>query len=175
MEDLNLTVRLLEASSKLKSASLALESISKKTPPGPEAAKTLKWVGEFLMLMDWSSRPASHSNITPPELEPQVTSVRPTFYSSLLHLGPALEKEEISNQEELFKFLRTLYIFLEAPIDEGSRFKPINEGYSRLGAKLLQELSQAIMIQLNSSNLPSGPQLLTAGHRTRTYSECMSS
>jgi hypothetical protein len=158
MEDLDLTVRLLEASSKLKRASSLLDGVATGERPEANEADTMKWVGDFLSSMDWSAE-GGRSHMIPTEMVPQVISIRPMFFTSLLSMEKAFKKEELATKEDLLKFFQNLYAFLKEPLDKEGGFKPLGPRDSRLASTLLATIAQAIMTQLNQSDQPSPPEL----------------
>ena len=152
MEDMALTARLFETSSKLRLASSWLKKIEEGDDPNFEGSEALKWAGQFMCEVDWSSHQERGTGLGG-RLSLQATTVRPTFYSSLFRLAPELRKAGIDSNKELLRFLNTLYANLRSGTPKKSR-KKLTPEQIRLGAILLQEISRAILIQLNNNGLP---------------------
>jgi hypothetical protein len=153
MEDMALTARLFETSSRLRLASSWLERIAEGGEPNTEGKDTLKWAGQFMCEVDWSS-PTTHKASVGGGFALQATTVRPTFYSSLFRLAPRLRKAGMEKEEDVLSFLSSLYHNLISSGAPGKGHKKLSPEYSKLGAILLQEISKSILVQLSNNGLP---------------------
>lgn len=152
MEDLGMTAKLFETSSNLQLASIWLKRIVEGEQIDSEGKEVLHWAGKFLYEVDWSSKIPQQTSVGG-GLALQATSVRPTFYSSLIRIAPKFKEAGMKTEEEILNFLRRLYqnlLTLGAP---GKGHKKLKYSESKLGALLLHEISESIFIQLNNNGL----------------------
>jgi hypothetical protein len=155
MEDLGLVAGLFKTSSILESAATALEKLaaSKKEEISSAEKHGLSWSGEFLSAMDWNAQ-------QPPKpvaggLALQATSVRPTFYSCLFRMAPKLRDAGMHDQRQLRSFLSKLYTTLvSSGGGRGPKKQKLTADQSRLGALLLHEMAESILVQINNNGLP---------------------
>lgn len=150
MEDLNLVSRLFLASSKLNQASSWLEKLAKGQQPDSEGAQTLNWVGRFLSEVG-TSRGASGGG----GLSIQATSVRPTFYSSVLRIAPRFQEAGLNSDKEVIAFLERLNgLLLVSGSRDAAKKQQLDEAQYRLAVELLREVSRSILVQLSNNGLP---------------------
>ncbi len=154
MEDLNLASKLFQASSKLNQASSWLVELAEGREPDEEGIKTLNWVGQFISEVDISSRLTSGVSVGG-SLSIQATSVRPTFYSSVMRIAPLFQKAGFNSGEEIIGFLNRLNALLsvKGTKDHGMSQRQIAV-YYKLASELLKEVSRSIMVQLSNNGLP---------------------
>ncbi len=153
MEDLGMTAKLFETSSNLQLASIWLKRIVEGEQVDSEGKEVLTWTGKFLYEVDWSSKIPQKTSVGG-GLALQATSVRPTFYSSLIRIAPKFKEAGMKTEEEILNFLRCLYqnlLTLGAP---GKGHKKLKYFESKLGALLLHEISESILIQINNNGFP---------------------
>jgi hypothetical protein len=153
MEDMSLTSRLFRTSSKLHFASDLLPKLSEGCSMVEDEMAALKWAGSFLCEMDWSSQVPKEQNVGG-GLILQATSVRPTFYSCLLRIAPLLREAGLETEEQVVDFLSSLYRNLLSPGSPGRGHKKLNSTESKLGALLLHEIAETILVQLSNNGLP---------------------
>lgn len=176
MEDLALTARLFETSSRLHLAAVWLQKRSQGIEPDEFGREALKWAGKLLSEVDWSSRSRDRHGIGG-GFALQATSVRPTFYSSLFRLAPELRKAGIRDNKDVLSFLNYLYESLVSAAPPRRRTRGHSPEQLRLGAALLDEISRATLVQLNNNGLPQSHTPLREGWEpprdepltTRTY------
>lgn len=152
MEDLSLTSKLFLASSKLNQASSWLQKLAKGTKPDAEGIETLKWAGHFLGEVDVSSKPYGSS--AGGNLSIQATSVRPTFYSSVMRIAPLFQKAGFNNGDEIIGFLNRLNGLLLMESAPTAKSQKPDPAHYRLAGELLREVSRSIMVQLSNNGLP---------------------
>lgn len=152
MEDMGLTARLFETSSKLHLASLWLERIAEGKEPDTAGKEALTWVGQFLREVDWSNQTPASANIGG-RLAVQATSIRPTFYSSLIKSAHRFREAGITTEKDILKFLKTLYDFLALSTPQKHHNKLTRRKFI-LGALFLHEIAESIFVQLNNNGLP---------------------
>lgn len=150
---MGLTVKLLETSYKLQLASTWLKRTAEGDRPDSEGKEVLNWAGKFLYEVDWSSK-IPQTTFMGGGLTLQATSVRPTFYSSLIRIAPKFKEEGMKTEEKILNFLSLLYKNLLTIGAPGKGCKKLKSSESILGALLLQEISDSIFIQLNNNGLP---------------------
>jgi len=151
MEDLGLTAKLFETSSKLHLASSWLEKVAKGFEPDTSGKEALSWAGRFLSEVDWSSRTEKRGLAG---FALQATTVRPTFYSSLFRIAPQLREAGMKSEKDILGFLSQLYSYLYYSDNAEKDHKKLNAIQSRIGALLLQEISRSLRVQLNNNGLP---------------------
>lgn len=153
MEDMGMTAKLFETSSKLRLASSSLDRIASGDQLDNVAIEALTWAGRFLSAVDWSSAGSGKSQVGG-GLALQATSVRPTFYSSILRIAPMFKEAGMKGDKDVMSFLGLLYANLLSPGAPGRGRKRLNPAQARLAARLLHEVSQSILVQLNNNGLP---------------------
>jgi hypothetical protein len=160
MEDLGLVAELLKTSSTLTLAAASLEKLANgKSANGKEEFNSserdaLKWSGNFLLAVDWSADQPSTQEISG-GLALQATSVRPTFYSCLFRMAPQIRAEGIKEEKDLLSFLSFLYknlLILGDP--KKAKRVPSDQSRLKLGALLLHEMAESLLIQINNNGLP---------------------
>ena len=142
MLDLAQSARLFDASTRLQSASSAIEQIAGGAKVSGDADEMLKWVGEFMPSLDWNSAVGMSGG-----LAVQATSARPTFYASLQKIGPQLSAAHIRTDKDVEGFLGQLWQFLQS----GGQSHILDNDRLRLAANLLHEISQGLLSQTFSS------------------------
>ena len=115
--------------------------------------KALSWTGKFLSAMDWADQVDDGSQVGG-GLAVQATSIRPTFYSCLFRIAPRLKEAGISSEKNVISFLSSLYRNLLTHGSPGKGFKKLTEKESELGALLLHEMAESILVQINNNGLP---------------------
>ncbi len=154
MEDLGLIAVLFKTSSTLERAASALEKIPSVQEKISEIDKdALSWSGEFLLAVDWSARQEAPRPVTG-GLALQATSMRPTFYSCLFRMAPQLRQAGMKDEKDLTAFLSNLYRNLLSPAAPGKGHKKLTYDQARLGALLLHEMAESILVQINNNGLP---------------------
>lgn len=155
MEDLGLVAELFKTSSILARAAASLEKMT--TGQGnivPAEKDALLWSGKFLRAVDWNSHEQGSEPIGG-GLTLQATSVRPTFYSCLFRLAPQLREIGMHDKRNLKSFLNNLYRNLLSPEGRPGRgYKKLTSGQYKLGALLLHEIAESILVQINNNGLP---------------------
>jgi len=155
MEDLSLFAELFKTSSTLERASAFLEKMSSEQEEiKPAEKEALLWSGEFLRAVDWSARQQGPKPVVGGGLAVQATSVRPTFYSCLFRMAPQLRDAGLQTDEDLTSFLGNLYKNLLTGGSPGRGHKRLNTNESKLGALLLHEMAESILVQINNNGLP---------------------
>ncbi len=154
MEDLGLIAMLFKTSSTLERAAAALEKIPSVQERISNTEKdALSWSGEFLLAVDWSARQEAPKPIVG-GLALQATSVRPTFYSCLFRMAPQLREAGMNDEKDLTAFLTNLYRNLLSPASPGKGHKRLTYSQAKLGALLLHEMAESILVQINNNGLP---------------------
>jgi len=154
MEDLGLVAKLFKTSSTLAKAAVSLEKMaSGQREIEPTEKEALSWSGEFLLAVDWGAQQQAPKPIGG-GLALQATSVRPTFYSCLFRMAPQLRDAGMHDEKELTAFLNILYRNLLSPGSPGKGFKKLTSDQSKLGALLLHEMAESILVQINNNGLP---------------------
>jgi hypothetical protein len=151
MEDLGLIAELFKTSSTLERASAALKKMASGQEIGPIEKEALEWTGKFLFAVDWSVQEQTHVGGS---LALQATSVRPTFYSCLFRMAPQLRNAGMRAEGDLTSFLNNLYSNLLSPGTPGRGHKKLTSDHSKLGALLLHEIAESILVQINNNGLP---------------------
>jgi len=154
MEDLGLVAELFRTSSTLARAAASLEKLaSGKDEIEPTEKEALSWSGEFLLAVDWSAQQQAKKPVGG-GLALQATSVRPTFYSCLFRMAPQLREAGMHDEKELTSFLNNFYRNLLSPGTPGKGYKKLTSDQSKLGASLLHEMAESILVQINNNGLP---------------------
>ena len=153
MEDLNLTMNLLTTSSDLEKASVSLKKMTSGQGVDDADQKALSWTGKFLSVMDWGAQ-VNHESQVGGGFAVQATSIRPTFYSCLFRIAPRLKEAGISSEKNVISFLSSLYRNILFQGSPGKGFKKLTEKESELGALLLHEMAESILVQINNNGLP---------------------
>ncbi len=153
MEDMGLTGKLFETSLKFQLASMWLQKISAGESADEEGKNILSWIGVLLREIDWSSNIPTRTSVGG-GLSVQATTVRPTFYSSLIRIAPKFKEAGFTTERDILNFLSNLYYNLLSHGTPGRGHKKLNSSESELGVLLLQEISESILIQLNNNGLP---------------------
>jgi hypothetical protein len=154
MEDLCLVAELFKTSSTLARAAASLEKmISGQEEIQPSEKDALLWSGEFLRAVDWNAQEQAQKPISG-GLALQATSVRPTFYSCLFRMAPQLREAGMHDEKNLNLFLNNLYRNLLSPEGPGRGHKKLTPDQCKLGALLLHEIAESILVQINNNGLP---------------------
>ena len=153
MEDLGLIADLFKTSSTLERAAASLEKMTSEQEIGLAEKEALEWSGNFLFAVDWSNQQHSQKPIVG-GLALQATSVRPTFYSCLFRIVPRLQEAGMRDEREIVLFLSNLYKNLISHGAPGKGHKKLTIDQSRLGALLLHEMAESILVQINNNGLP---------------------
>jgi hypothetical protein len=154
MEDLGLVAELFKTSSTLERAAASLEKMSSGQEEIEHSQKeALLWAGQFLNAMDWSAKQQDSVQVIG-GLALQATSVRPTFYSCLFRIAPQLREAGLQNEKDLTAFLNSLYLNLLCAGAPGRGHKKLTPDQSKLGALLLHEMAESILVQINNNGLP---------------------
>lgn len=156
MEDLGLVAELFKTSSTLQRAAASLEKIFSGQAEIANGEKaTLKWAGQFLHTVDWGAKQQTSSQIGGSlALQLQATSVRPTFYSCLFRIAPQLQEAGLKSEDDLTTFLNSLYLNLLSAGESGRKHKKLTPEESKLGALLLYEIAESILVQISNNGLP---------------------
>jgi len=154
MEDLSLIAMLFKTSSTLEQAAAALEKmlIPQEKISGEEK-EALSWSGEFLLAVDWSAQQTPPKPVTG-GLALRATSVRPTFYSCLFRMAPKLKEAGMRNEKDVTAFLGSLYRNLSLHETPGKGHKRLTPELAKLGASLLHDMAESILVQINNNGLP---------------------
>ena len=152
MEDLGLIAELFRTSSTLERAAASLEKLASEQEIGHVEKEALEWSGNFLFAVDWSTQQHSQGPIAG-GLTLQATSVRPTFYSCLFRMVPRLQKAGMRDEKEIVLFLGNLYKNLRSHGAPGKGHKKLTADQSMLGALLLHEMAESILVQINNNGL----------------------
>lgn len=153
MEDLGLIAELFRTSSTLERSAASLEKLASGQEIGHVEKEALEWSGNFLFAVDWSTKQHSPKPITG-GLALQATSVRPTFYSCLFRIVPRLREAGMRDEKEIVLFLGNLYRNLISHGAPGKIHKRLTADQSMLGALLLHEMAESILVQINNNGLP---------------------
>jgi hypothetical protein len=154
MEDLGLIAELFKTSSTLVRAAASLEKLgNRKGEFDPSEKEALSWSGKFLLAMDWNAQKPSDPPVSG-GLALQATSVRPTFYSCLFRMAPQIRSAGMQSEKELISFLINLYKYLISPGMPSKGSKELSSENSKLGASLLREIAESILVQINNNGLP---------------------
>jgi len=154
MEDLGLVATLLLTSSTLERAAGSVKKMADDREKINSAEKeALKWAGEFLLAMDWNAHQDTTNKVAG-GLAIQATSVRPTFYSCLFRMAPQIRDAGMKDERELISFLGSLYRNLQSPDSLGRGYKKLTSEQAKLGALLLHEMAESILVQINNNGLP---------------------
>ena len=150
MTDLMQSAQLLQTSSRFQSAAESLSALGDGSTVGESAADNLRWAGTFLRHVDWQSEvlPASSPQGS---LALQATAARPTFYAAVVKLAPEFTREDIHSEDEVYRFLRSVYDVLTSG---GSNASAVPGPHLKLGAKFLHMLSKSLLVQLSNNGLP---------------------
>jgi len=155
MENLGLVAELFKTSSKFARAAASLEKMAtgqnKIEPPERDA---LSWAGNFLFVVDWNAHPQP-SNPVVGNFALQATAVRPTFYSCLFRMAQQIRDAGMNDEKQLKSFLIDLYsTLLSTAIESNKKKRKLNADQLKLGALLLHEVSESILVQINNNGLP---------------------
>lgn len=142
--DLNASATMFEASTWLQSASTALLQLRSGHRPDLSAQHAMQWAGSFLLTMDWEH--GRHAASTSDSLAMQATAARPTFYATLMKVGPLFRDLGLGGREELMSFFRSLYETLAAGGESGSA---LSQQQLKAGAALLHELSAGLLLLIS--------------------------
>ena len=110
MADLLQTARLFEVGTRLQTAASNLMSVAQGGAPDSSA---LRWAGDFLLRVDWTSGAAAKAGIDG-GLAVSATNARPKFYASLVRIGPKFREVGIDSEEQIYSFLKAVYRFLQS-------------------------------------------------------------
>ena len=161
MPDLLQSARLFEVSTRLQTASSCVNKFTKGIKLSPQEEGALKWAGNFLAHVDWTSGIPAESGVEG-GLTVSASNTRPKFYASLLKIGPKLQKLGIDSEKEVRAFLGTVYILL---MSGGTETANISSDRLELVGELLHILSLNIIVDLSNNMLPKRRTLLTVGER----------
>ena len=154
MEDLGLVAMLFKTSSTLERAAASLGKMAAEQEEiNPTEKEALLWSGKFLLAVDWSAQQQAPKPVGG-GLALQATSVRPTFYSCLFRMAPQLREAGMLNEKDLTSFLNNLYKNLLSSGAPGRGYKKLTSKHSKLGAMLLHEMAESILVQINNNGLP---------------------
>jgi len=156
MADLLQSARLFEVGTRLQTASSNLREIARGDAARPDA---LKWAGDFLARVDWTSGIESKSRVDG-GLAVSATNTRPKFYASLVKIGPKFRQMGIDSERQVYNFLGAVYRCLQSGGSETCDMKP---EYFALASDLLHVLSESIMVDLCNNGLPRREQVLSFG------------
>jgi hypothetical protein len=156
MADLLQTARLFEVGTRLQTAASNLMSVAQGGAPDSSA---LRWAGDFLLRVDWTSGAAAKAGIDG-GLAVSATNARPKFYASLVRIGPKFREVGIDSEEQIYSFLKAVYRFLQSG---GSGTKDSPPERLKLAGEFLHMLSQSIMVDLSNNGLPKRKPVLTLG------------
>jgi hypothetical protein len=153
MEDLGLIAELFRTSSTLERSAASLEKLASGQDIGHVEAEALEWSGRFLFAVDWNTQQHPSKPIVG-GLALQATSVRPTFYSCLFRIVPRLQEAGMRDEREIILFLSDLYKNLISHGAPSKRHKRLTADQFMLGALLLHEIAESILVQINNNGLP---------------------
>lgn len=143
---------LFEASTRLESASAWITRLADGDDLDENGTKALQWAGELLECVDWQGGTERRTNVSP-DTTVRATSVRPTFYTTLLRTREEFKKAGLENEDDVFGFLRELYLLLngekDTPDISGARLK--------LAAGFIHEISRDLLLEVCHNGLP-GPE-----------------
>jgi hypothetical protein len=103
--------------------------------------------------MDWDVQKKNTSIHASGNLAIHATSIRPTFYACLFRIGNHIQESGINDDAALSEFLHNLYDLLlyNGTKYHGKIMLKVNE--INLGALLLDEIANSILIQINNNGL----------------------
>ena len=153
VEDMAMTAKLFVTSSKLHHASLTLAKLARREGISGEEKKQLREVGSFLREMDWSS-PVSKAQRVAGGFGVHATTIRPTFYSCLFRIAPKLLEQGLRTDIQVMHFLTEFYRNLHSPGSPGKGHRNLSAEEWTLGALLLHEIAESLMVQLSNNGLP---------------------
>ena len=158
MTDLLQSARLFEVSTRLQSASSCLLRSAENNELSDHGKESLEWAGILLTNMDWSSGISSSTSVEG-GLSFSATDTRPKFYASLMKIAPDFMAIGIDTEDKLYQFLSKLYKFLAQKEKQIS----LNKEELKVAGKLLQVLSESIIVELSNNGLPKEHTDLTVG------------
>jgi len=156
MADLLQSAKLFEVGTRLQTASSSLLKVARGDRPEPDA---LKWAGDFLTRVDWSSGVTSDESVDG-GLAVSAANTRPKFYASLVRIGPKFQQMGIESEAQVYDFLKAVYRCLQSG---GTEKSDMNSEYFALASELLHVLSESIMVDLCNNGLPRRERVLTLG------------
>ena len=145
--DLHASATMFEASSWLQSASTALLELVRGNRPDSSAQSAMQWAGSFLLTMDWEH--GRHAATASDSLAMQATAARPTFYATLMKIGPLFKDLGFGSRNELMQFYRSLYEVLS---EGGESAEDLDARQLRAGAVLLHELSAGLLLLISQDH-----------------------
>lgn len=147
---------LFEASTRLESASASIARLADGHKLDDKGKEALRWAGELLLCVDWQGGSGRDANVSP-DTAVRATSVRPTFYTTLLRTREEFRKADLKNEDEVFHFLRDLYLLLSGKKDAGD----VSDLRLKLAADFIHEISKDLLLQVCHNGLP-GPERVFA-------------
>jgi hypothetical protein len=126
-------------------------------------ADALRWAGDFLSQVDWTSGLGSQPGIDG-GLTAAATNTRPKFFAALLRIQDQFQEIGITSDENVDGFLRATYKCLKSG---GTDRDDLKAEHLRLAGELLQVLSRSIMVELSNNGLPKRGPILSAGESIR--------
>lgn len=156
MADLLQTARLFEVGTRLQTASSNLMSIAEGNQPD---AGALKWAGEFLSQVDWTSGIGSQAGVDG-ALTAAAANTRPKFFAALLRIQGDFQRAGIDSDERVYGFLKDVYTCLESG---GTKKSTLRSEHLRLAGELLHVLSRSIMVDLSNNGLPRREPIFSIG------------
>lgn len=156
MADLLQSARLFEVGTRLQTASSSLMEVARGGKPEHDA---LKWAGDFLARVDWTSDIKTEESIDG-GLAVSAANTRPKFYASLVKIGPKFQKMGMGSERQVCEFLKAVYRCLQSGGTETGEMK---SEYFTLASELLHLLSESIMVDLCNNGLPRRESVLTIG------------
>lgn len=148
MRSLLETSEIFEASSKLQAAATALAAISERAAIRDADRENLKWCGNFLQEVDWSTHtPGAAAGCG--NLAVQATEVRPSFYATLLN-ARRLFLDAGVRENEIQAFLAKTYEFLSsAETMNGCDVRQL-----KLAAIFLDKVAADLLMRLTANGVP---------------------
>jgi len=158
MADLLQTARLFEVGTRLQTASSSLVRIAQGVAPD---AGALKWAGNFLSQVDWTSGTGVGTQAgIDGGLAAAATNTRPKFFAALLRIQSKFKEVGINSDEEVYSFLKAMYRYLESG---GVEQDDLKAEHFMLAGELLRVLSRSIMVELSHNGLPKREPILSIG------------
>jgi len=151
---------LFEASTRLEYAAACIERLANQEKPDEKAEKALRWAGELLACVDWESGTEERAKVSP-DTAFRATSVRPTFYTTLLRMRQEFEESGLKNDRDVFRFLSSLYLLLN---DRGTQ-QPTMMPKARLdlAASFIHEISRDLLLDVCHNGLPTPERTFAFG------------
>jgi hypothetical protein len=152
MNDLIYQAETFETSAGLRRAASALSSLGKGRNLTEDERFALMWAGDLLLEVDFNTRAKQQS--VGSGLAVQATSVRPTFYSSLLRIASRFRDAGLKDQDAIAGFLLVLLNNLAKAGSPGRGSRKLKPTECDLGSYFLEEIADSLLVQLgNNGNL----------------------